>query len=160
MANIHQLSQAAYDRLSTELADLTTRGRIDIARKIEAARELGDLSENGDYHAAKEEKGKMEGRIIHLTKILTDAVIIDEAEVSNATYEQVSLGSYVEIVWKGQQKPERYFVGSIEEQANDVVIVSPGSPMGKALLGTRTGDKVEFESPRGMVEVTVVGIEN
>ena len=60
----HQLSQAAYDRLKSELVYLTTEWRIDIARKIEAAREMGDLSENGDYHAAKEEQGKIEARIL------------------------------------------------------------------------------------------------
>ena len=63
MSNIHQLSRTAYERLDAEFQDLTTRGRIEIARKIETARELGDLSENGDYQAAKEEQGKMEGRI-------------------------------------------------------------------------------------------------
>ena len=59
----HQLSQAAHDRLAAELADLTTRGRIEVADKIEKARLLGDLKENGDYHAAKDEQGHMEGRI-------------------------------------------------------------------------------------------------
>src|SRR5918995_5672132 len=77
MAQTHHLSQAAYDRLKAEYDDLTTRGRIDIARKIEVARELGDLSENGDYHAAKEEQGKMEGRTARLATILKDAVIVD-----------------------------------------------------------------------------------
>ena len=66
MPQTHHLSVAAYERLKAELDDLTTRGRIEIARKIETARELGDLSENGDYHAAKEEQGKMEGRIRQL----------------------------------------------------------------------------------------------
>ncbi len=66
MPDVHHLSQATYDRLRAELEELTTTGRIDIARKIETARELGDLSENGDYHAAKEEQGKMEARIRHL----------------------------------------------------------------------------------------------
>ena len=70
----------AYDRLKAEHDDLTTRGRIDIARKIEAARELGDLSENGDYHAAKEEQGKMEGRIIHLASLLENAEIVEGGE--------------------------------------------------------------------------------
>ena len=64
----HHLSQATYERLTAELADLTSRGRIDIARKIQAARELGDLSENGDYHAAKDEQGKMEARIRQLER--------------------------------------------------------------------------------------------
>ncbi|MDE0269472.1 MAG: transcription elongation factor GreA [Acidimicrobiaceae bacterium] len=158
MAETHKLSEAAYDRLSAELADLTTRGRIDIARKIETARELGDLSENGDYQAAKEEQGKMEGRIRHLTKILADAVIIDASEKADS--EEVTLGSYVEITWDDEDEPERYFVGSIEEQPDDVFVVSPGSPMGEALLGASIGDRVEFESPGGMLRVTVVSVGN
>ena len=80
MSKMHQLSQNAYDRLVAELTDLTTRGRIDIARKIEAARELGDLSENGDYHAAKEEKGKMEGRVMHIESVLENCEIIEEID--------------------------------------------------------------------------------
>jgi len=69
VSNTQKLSREAYDRLKAEHDDLTTRGRIEIAKKIETARELGDLSENGDYHAAKEEQGKMEGRIIHRTRV-------------------------------------------------------------------------------------------
>src|ERR687892_2505686 len=80
MGNTHHLSQAAYDRLKTELDDLTTRGRVEIARKIEAARELGDLSENGDYHAAKEEQGKMEARIRQLVDMLENAEIVSTAD--------------------------------------------------------------------------------
>ena len=71
------LSQAAYDRIKVEHDDLVTRGKIDIARKIETARELGDLSENGDYHAAKEEQGKMAGRINHLANLLENGVIVE-----------------------------------------------------------------------------------
>src|SRR5215213_10470554 len=77
MPDTYHLSRAAYERLQAELQELTTVGRVDIARKIEVARELGDLSENGDYHAAKEEQGKMEGRIARLSSILKDAVIVD-----------------------------------------------------------------------------------
>ena len=77
MADDQHLSRAAYDRLKAEHDDLTTRGRVEIARKIETARELGDLSENGDYHAAKEEQGKMEGRIRHLEALLENAEIVE-----------------------------------------------------------------------------------
>src|SRR3954468_24970586 len=77
MAETHHLSRAAYDRLDAELTELTTKGRVEIARKIETARELGDLSENGDYHAAKEEQGKMEGRIRHLEALIKDAEIVE-----------------------------------------------------------------------------------
>ena len=79
-----ELSQRAFDRLKAEHEDLTTRGRVEIARKIETARELGDLSENGDYHAAKEEQGKMEGRIVHLAKMIENAVIVESGGADEA----------------------------------------------------------------------------
>ncbi len=156
MAATHQLSQAAYDRLKAEHEDLTTRGRIDIARKIEAARELGDLSENGDYHAAKEEQGKMEGRIMHLARILENAQIVDGAEGGDV----VRAGSIVAVLYDGDDDPEKYLVGSIEEQRDDVMVVSPGSPMGEALLGATVDDTIEYETPTGAtLAVKVVGIE-
>ena len=94
-----QLSQAAFDRLKAEHMDLTTRGRVEIARKIETARELGDLSENGDYHAAKEEQGKMEGRILHLAAILDDVEIV-EAEGGG----KVVPGSVVTLRWTATRR--------------------------------------------------------
>lgn len=151
-----QLSQAAHERLKTEHDDLTTRGRIDIARKIETARELGDLSENGDYHAAKEEQGKMEGRIIHLARILKDAIIVE----ADGGGDSVGTGAVVSIVFEGDDEVEKYLVGSIEEQRDDVSVASPGSPMGAALLGAAVGDTVEYEAPTGaMLKVKVVEID-
>src|SRR3954451_14426723 len=96
MPDTHHLSRAAFDRLKHELDDLTTRGRVEIARKIETARELGDLSENGDYHAAKEDQEKMEGRIRHLEALIKDAEIV-EASGSEA----VEAGSIIEIRYDG-----------------------------------------------------------
>ena len=154
MPDAHQISQDAHDRLSAELRDLTTRGRIEIADKIEAARKLGDLSENGDYHAAKEEQGKMEGRIVHLSRILANAAIIDGAD-GNAG---VILGSVVTVLYDGDDEPERLLVGVIEERRGGLMVVSPGSPMGEALLGTSEGDSVEFDSPAGHQRVTVVEV--
>ena len=155
MPDAHHLSQDAHDRLSAELQDLTTRGRIEIAEKIEAARKLGDLSENGDYHAAKETQGLMEERILHLSRILTDAVIIDAGTEATG----VALGSTVTVLYDGDDEPERLLVGSVEERAAGLMIVSPGSPMGKALLGAGAGDQVEFETPGGTTEkVTVVEV--
>ncbi|MFQ5558378.1 MAG: GreA/GreB family elongation factor [Acidimicrobiales bacterium] len=158
MVETQQLSRAAYERLKSEYEDLTTRGRIDIARKIEAARELGDLSENGDYHAAKEEQGKMEGRIMHLARILESSEIVeDDAEGSDGT---VRAGSVVEVVHDGDDEPERYLVGSIEERHDEVTVVSPGSPMGSALIGARAGDEVAYEAPNGItLQVKVVAVE-
>jgi transcription elongation factor GreA len=144
MPETTQLSQSAYDRLKAEYDDLTTRGRVDIARKIEAARELGDLSENGDYHAAKEEQGKMEGRILHLHAILEDAEIV-ELE-SGGT---VAAGSIVTIRYEGDDDTERYLLGSIEERHDDLEVMSPGSPLGEALIGRAAGDVVSYETPTG-----------
>src|SRR5262245_41498290 len=79
-----QLSRSAYDRLQAELDDLTTRGRVEISGIIERARELGDLSENADYHAAKEDQGRMEGRIRQLQKILDHAVVLDDDGAGDA----------------------------------------------------------------------------
>jgi transcription elongation factor GreA len=158
MAAAQQLSQAAFDRLKAEYDDLTSRGRIDIARKIEAARELGDLSENGDYHAAKEEQGKMEGRIMHLSRMIEDAVIVE----NDGGGDSVMTGAIVTIVFDGDDEDdaERYLVGSIEEQADDVTVVSPGSPMGAALLGAAVGDEVEYETPSGAtLKIRVLAID-
>ncbi len=155
----HQLSQAAHDRLSAELHELSTRGRIEIADKIETARKLGDLSENGDYHAAKEEQAKMEGRIVHLNRILADAEIIVPETGGDGS--GVMLGSIVSVAYEDDDddEPERFLVGVIEERQDDVTVVSPGSPMGEALLGASKGDTVEFDSPAGRQQVTVVDVE-
>ena len=150
MAQTHHLSPAAYDRLKAEYDDLTTRGRVEIARKIEAARELGDLSENGDYHAAKEEQGKMEGRIRQLSSMLENAEIV-EAEGGGSN---VSHGSVVGIRYEGDDDVERYLIGSIEERHDDLDVISPSSPLGEALIGASKGDSVSFTAPTG-AELTV-----
>jgi len=155
MPEVHELTQAAYDRLKAEYDDLTTRGRVDIARKIETARELGDLSENGDYHAAKEEQGKMEGRIMHLGAILENHVIVEAGGAS-----EVRVGSVVTIRYEGDDDTERYLLGSIEERSDDLEVMSPGSALGSALLGHKAGDTVTYETPTGAtLAVEIVGIE-
>lgn len=155
MADTHHLSRAAFERLQQEHDDLTTRGRVEIARKIEAARELGDLSENGDYHAAKEEQGKMEGRIRHLEALIKNAEIV-EGGGSDA----VRAGSIVEIQYEGDVDSERYLIGSIEERHDDLEVISPGSPLGQALIGHRVGDVVDYETPSSRVlKVEIVGLE-
>jgi len=149
MAQTQHLSQAAFDRLRAEHDDLTTRGRVEIARKIEAARELGDLSENGDYHAAKEEQGKMEGRIRQLAYMLENAEI-----VAGTSGDQIAHGSVVGIRYEGDDDVERYLIGSIEERHDDLDVISPTSPLGEALIGSAPGDEVTFTAPTG-AELTV-----
>ncbi|MBS1848058.1 MAG: transcription elongation factor GreA [Actinobacteria bacterium] len=156
MADTVDLSQRAFDRLKAEHDDLTTRGRIDIARKIETARELGDLSENGDYHAAKEEQGKMEGRIAHLAQMIENARIV-EADTSG----HVVPGSIVTIRYEGDgpDETETYLVGSIEERNDDYEVMSTSSPLGAALRGHVAGDTISYETPSGAtLQVELVAV--
>ncbi|MBV9411005.1 MAG: transcription elongation factor GreA [Acidimicrobiia bacterium] len=150
-----QLSRDAYDRLKAELDDLTTRGRTEIAGLIERARELGDLSENGDYHAAKDDQGKMEARIRQLQAMLKDAEIVDTSGSGGA----VAAGSIVTIKYEGDDDTERYLIGSIEERRDDVSVISPGSPLGQALVGKTAGDVVSYEAPGGTLKVEVVAVD-
>jgi transcription elongation factor GreA len=155
MAQTQHLSPAAFDRLKAEHEDLTTRGRVEIARKIEAARELGDLSENGDYHAAKEEQGKMEARIRNIEAVLANAEIVE-----SAAGDAVAPGAVVSIRYAGDDDVETYLIGSIEERHDDLEVMSPASPLGEALLGARAGDTVEFTAPTGaQLAVEVVEIK-
>ena len=144
MSETH-LSQEAYDRLKAELEDLTTRGRVDIAQTIEIARELGDLKENADYHAARDDQGRMEARIRQLQSLIDNAVIVDGSQASDV----VAAGVIV----------DRFLVGSIEERRSDVAVVSPASPLGQALLGHRKGDVVSYQAPGGNLKVEIVDIE-
>jgi transcription elongation factor GreA len=154
MAEVQELSRQAYDRLKAELEELTGEGRIDIARKIEAARALGDLSENGDYHAAKDQQGKMEARIRQIEAILQDAVVVDARPVGD----EVAVGSVVSIRFEGDDDVERYLVGSIEERVDDLEVVSPGSPLGSALLGAKPGDLRSYEVNGNNLTVEIVGV--
>lgn len=154
MAQTHHLSQKAYDRLKAEHDELTTVGRVDIARKIEAARELGDLKENGDYHAAKDHQGQMEARIRQLASMLDNAEIVEGSDG-----EIVEPGAVVQLRYEGDDDVDTFFYGSVEERGLEHDIISPGSPLGEALVGHRVGDEVAFESPTGaLLKVEVVAI--
>jgi transcription elongation factor GreA len=155
MADTHELTQAAYDRLKAEYDDLVTHKKIEIARKIETAREMGDLSENGDYHAAKEEQGKMAGRIAHLNAILENHVIVEAGGSA-----EVRTGSVVTIRYAGDDDTERYLLGSIEERSDDLEVMSPGSALGEVLMGKKAGDTVSYETPTGAtLSVEVVSVD-
>jgi transcription elongation factor GreA len=143
MSDTHQLTKAAYDKLQAEHTELTTVGRIDVARAIEVAREMGDLKENGDYHAAKDRQGLMEARIRQLEGMLKNAEIIEATNDGT-----VGSGSTVTLVYEGDSDDmaETYLIGHIEEKAEGVTIMTPGSPLGAALLGHRAGDRVTYEA--------------
>ena len=156
MANTHELSQAAYDRLSAELNTLTSSGRLEIAEKIEAARELGDLKENGDYHAAKDEQGKMEARIGQIAGLLEDAVVVGD----DGPIDAVRTGVTVSLRYEGDDEIDRYLYGSIEEQSGDIDVVFPTLPLGVQHGEKKVGDTVSFTAPNGNVlNVEIVAID-
>jgi transcription elongation factor GreA len=152
MSDVHQLSRSAYERLQAEYEDLTTRGRIEIAQAIERARELGDLSENGDYQAAKDQQGHMEGRIRQLDSILNNCEIVEGMAAG-----VVGPGTVVTIVYDGDAD-ETYLIGHIEERHDEFDVISPGSPLGEALTGHRTGDTVHYEAPTGTLAVKILNV--
>jgi transcription elongation factor GreA len=144
----HQLSRATFDRLKAEFDDLTTRGRIEVAEKIERAREEGDLRENAGYHAAKDEQGHMEGRIRQLEHMLEHAEIVDDQFVYTVLYEGDSA-----------DMAERYVVGHVEEQIDGADVITASSPLGSALQGAGEGQQVTYEAPNGSLTVTVLKVE-
>ena len=147
MAENHQatwLTQDAYDRLLGELEYLITVARHDIARRIQDAREEGDLKENGGYHAAKEEQGKIESRINRLENILADSVV-GEAPASHGVVEQ---GTVVKLTLNGSEN--EFLLGSAEmAEGTEMTVYSPDSPIGEAILGSKIGDSVEYYAPNG-----------
>lgn len=153
---IHRITQETLDKLQEEYDHLTTVGRTDIARVIEAARLLGDLSENGDYHAAKDEQGKMEARIRQIDNVLRNHELVERDEHAGT----VQHASIVRIVYEGDDPEDfqEFFIGSIEEKPDGVLVASPTSPLGSALLGRAVGDPVEYEAPSGVLRVKIVGI--
>lgn len=154
MAKVHHLTQAALERLQAEHHDLTTRGRIEVAEKIERARELGDLSENGDYHAAKDEQGHMEGRIRHLESILENysLVEVDDGDL-------VGPGKIVTLSIDGDE-PETYYLGSHEEQYEGAATMTPESALGQAIVGKRTNETCQYTTPNGhTLSVVIISVE-
>jgi transcription elongation factor GreA len=154
MADQQELSPAAYERLKAELDLLTGEGRIEIANKIETARALGDLSENGDYHAAKDQQGQMEARIRQLQGILIDAKVVEPAAADGS----VSVGSVVEIRFTGDDDTEKYLVGHIEERHDDYEVVSPGSPLGESHMGKMAGETTSYEVNGNTIGVEIVSV--
>jgi transcription elongation factor GreA len=148
------LSQDAFDRLTAELETLKTEGREAIAAEIETARAHGDLRENAEYHAAKDEQGKMEARIRQLEQLLRDAHIGEPPDADVARP-----GLVVVLDVDGDE--ETYLLGSREDSHDDHEILSAESPMGKAVIGAGEGDTVSFTTPTGVdIEVTVRTIQH
>ena len=154
------LTQDAYDKLQGELEQLSGPGRADVTAKIAAARDEGDLRENGGYHAAREEQGKQEARIRQLTDMLRRA----EVGEAPANTDQVAPGTRVTIAFDGDESDtDTFLLGSRELLGLDDVdtnVYSPQSPLGAAVLGKSQGDQATYTAPNGRkINVTVVKVE-
>jgi transcription elongation factor GreA len=145
-SSVTWLTQEAYDRLKAELDHLTGPARAEISRRIGAARAEGDLRENGGYHAAKEEQGKMEARIRQLTQLLREAKV---GTPPNADDGVAGPGMVVTVRYSDGDE-ETFLIGSREEAAvADITVYSAQSPLGQALTGAKPGDTVSYEAPNG-----------
>ncbi|WP_308465447.1 transcription elongation factor GreA [Rathayibacter soli] len=144
------LTQEAYDRLRDELESLSTVGREEIAKKIEAAREEGDLKENGGYHAAKDQQGVQEARIVQLTQLLRTAKVGSAPESRGI----VEPGTVVTATIAGDST--RFLIGSREiAGGRDLPVYSEQSPLGSAILGLKVGATTSYTAPNGR-EITAV----
>lgn len=151
------LTQEAYDKLSAELEHLKGEGRRAVTAKIAQARDEGDLSENGGYHAAREEQGQQEARIRQLEAMLLEAQIGE----APASAKSVTPGMTVTICYDGDKDDtDTFLLGSRELLGitdTAVEVFSPQSPLGSAIVGARKGDTVSYEAPNGStIEVTVL----
>jgi transcription elongation factor GreA len=149
------LTQEAADRLSAELASLETTGRSEIIKKIEAARAEGDLKENGGYHAAREEQGKIEARIRQLKHMLENAEI---GTAPNNADGLISPGMRVTVEIMGDEM--EFLLGSREISSGDLDVYSEKSPLGAAVMGAKIGDTKTYNAPNGKtISVKIIRAE-
>jgi transcription elongation factor GreA len=146
------LTSEAHTKLLAELEHLKTDGRVEIEKRIQEAREHGDLRENADYDAAKHDQGLMEARIRQLEALLHTAEV-REVEVTD----QVVIGSLVTVVDTDGDELE-YFVAPPENKQPGVLLASPSGPLGQALIGARIGDEVSYAAPGGTFTVRVAAV--
>jgi transcription elongation factor GreA len=152
MEQVH-LTRDAHDRLRAELEDRTTTKRKQISLWIERAREHGDIRENADYDAAKNEQGHNEARVRHIEAILRGAVLVETSDGN-----LVEPGTIVEIRMDNDDQTMEYLVGSIEERHESYDVLSVGSPLGRAVLGASPGQVVQYAGPRRTFNVEVVSV--
>lgn len=148
------LTQEKFNQLQTELQDLKTTKRKEVAEHLEYARSLGDLSENAEYHEAREEQAQTEARILQIESIIKNAEI-----VKHTTGDIVEVGSKV-IVKKEEDSSEHTFTLVGSEEA-DITIgkISHNSPLGSSLFGKKKGETFEFQSPKGTVKYKIIDVK-
>jgi transcription elongation factor GreA len=146
--NVIWLTQEAFEKLQAELEHLRGPVRNEVIQKISAARDEGDLKENGGYHAAREEQGKIEGRIRQLEDMLRRAEVGETPQDDGV----VEPGMKVTTRFVGDDDVEVFLLGAREiETPEDLEVYSPQSPLGAAIIGRRKGEEVDFQAPSGKI---------
>ncbi len=155
MANVAYYTKEGLDKLKTELNELKTKGRADIAKQIAEARDKGDLSENAEYDAAKDAQGHLEAKIAQLEEVVGNARVIDESVIDTS---KVSILSKVKIKNKKNGAVFTYTLVSEEEADLKASKISVQSPIGKGLLGKKQGESTKIQTPGGEIEFEVMEI--
>ena len=149
------MTYAGLKKLQEELQDLKVNQRREIAQKIKEAREQGDLSENAEYDAAKDEQRDIEARIEQIEQILKNAEVVDEDEVD---LDKINIGCLVRVLDIEYNEEEEYRLVGSSEASSLQNKISNESPFGKALIGAKVGDIVEVEAPAGVIKYEVLSI--
>lgn len=148
------LTQEKFNQLQQELHDLKTQKRKEIAEHLEHARSLGDLSENAEYHEAREEQAQIEARILQIESILKNAEI-----VKHISGDTVEVGSQVTLIKNGEKEETNFTLVGSEEADIALKKISHHSPLGAALFGKKKGETFQFETPKGIVKYTIVAVK-
>lgn len=148
------LTREKYDTLAKELEYLRTDRRREVAENLEYAKKLGDLSENAEYHEARERQAEVEDRIRHLEDIMKEASIIEGKHG-----DVVSIGSTVTIMRQGEKESRTYSIVSSEEADSTAGKLSNLSPLGAGLIGKKTGDPIKVKTPKGVMVYTIAEIK-
>ncbi len=146
------LTQERIKDLQVELNELKTKARLEVAERLKRAKELGDLSENAEYHDAKEEQAQLERRIEEIEHVVQNSVIIKKG----VERENVDIGSTVEVFRNG--KPLKFQIVGSHETKPEEGLISNESPLGRALVGKRVGDAVNVDTPQGQMEYKIFKI--
>ena len=149
----NEMTRDAYNKLKEELEHLEGPGRKSIIDAIATARAHGDLSENAEYHAAREQQGMQEARARQVRQMLENAEIVEVTDDG-----VIKPGKLVTIKMVGDDEPETYLLGLREEKGGDHDVLTPESPLGRSLLGHSAGETVTAEAPRGQLEIEIVAV--
>ena len=156
MSESYPMTQAGYDSLKSELKQLTSKDRPAVINAISTAREHGDLKENAEYHAAKEQQGFIEGRIQELNEKLALANVIDITKLSG---EKVVFGATVSFVDVDTEKESSYQIVGADESDLQKNKISISSPIARALIGKSAGDTLSIPIPKGKIEIEILCVK-